>query len=84
MNTKLTLSIEQKVVNKAKKFARRNGRSLSDLVENYLKAITAEEEPDQTEVSPMVRSMQGGINVPENFDYDYKKLLKKRLSDKYL
>ena len=37
MNTKLTLTIEQEIINKAKKFAKENNRSLSDIIENYLK-----------------------------------------------
>jgi hypothetical protein len=38
MNTKLTLSIDKKTVGRAKKFAKERTRSLSNLVENYLKA----------------------------------------------
>ena len=83
MKTKLTLTIEQRVVKNAKKYARKQGRSLSDLVENYLKAITDQEEQETVDESPLVRSMQGGFRVPEDFDYDYKKALKDGLSDKY-
>ncbi|MFN9380872.1 MAG: DUF6364 family protein, partial [Bacteroidota bacterium] len=42
MNTKVTLTIEQTVIEKAKKYAKDNERSLSDLIENYLKALTKE------------------------------------------
>lgn len=42
MNTKLTLTIEQSVIEKAKKYASQKGRSLSDIVENYLKVVTKE------------------------------------------
>ena len=38
MNTKLTLTIEQTVIEKAKKYAKGKERSLSSLIENYLKA----------------------------------------------
>ena len=40
MITKLTLTIEKSVIEKAKKYAREKERSLSDIIENYLKAIT--------------------------------------------
>ncbi len=43
MNTKLTLSIQKEVIKKAKEYAQHNERSLSDLVENYLKALAASE-----------------------------------------
>ena len=39
MNTKLTLTIEQSIIEKAKKYASGKGRSLSDIIENYLKII---------------------------------------------
>ena len=35
MNTKLTLTLEKEVIEKAKKYASENGRSLSEMVENY-------------------------------------------------
>ena len=40
MTTKLTLTMEDKVIDSAKKYAQKNGKSLSHLVENYLKSIT--------------------------------------------
>ncbi len=39
MNTKLTLTIEKTLIAKAKQYAKGKGRSLSDIVENYLKVI---------------------------------------------
>ena len=43
MNTKLTLTIEQKIIQRAKKYAKDKNRSLSDIIENYLKILTKEE-----------------------------------------
>ncbi|WP_254562564.1 DUF6364 family protein [Dyadobacter diqingensis] len=51
MNTKLTLTIDDAIVDKAKQYARQEGRSLSDLVENYLKAVTAASPHDETELT---------------------------------
>ena len=39
MNTKLTLSIEEEIIIKAKAFAKENGKSLSQLIENYLSVL---------------------------------------------
>lgn len=80
MNTKLTLTIEQSVIEKAKKFARE--RSLSDLIENYLKALTDEETTVEDELAPTVKLLRGSFKLPKNFDY--KKELTDRLSEKYL
>jgi hypothetical protein len=82
MNTKLTLTIEQTIIEKAKKYANSNGRSLSDIIENYLKVITKEESLDKVELTPIVKSLKGSFKAPKNIDY--KKELSKRLSEKYL
>lgn len=82
MNTKLTLTIEETIIEKAKKYATSKGRSLSDIIENYLKVITKEESIDKTELTPLVKSLKGSFKAPKNLDY--KKELTKRLSEKYL
>ncbi len=82
MNTKLTLTIDQSVIERAKKYARKKERSLSDLIENYLKALTTEEISKQDELSPTVKSLKGSFKMPK--DFDYKKELSERLTEKYL
>ncbi|MCB4235661.1 DUF6364 family protein [Kaistella anthropi] len=82
MNTKLTLTIDQSVIERAKKYARQKERSLSDLIENYLKALTTEEFSKQGELSPTVKSLKGSFKMPK--DFDYKKELSDRLTEKYL
>jgi len=82
MSTKLTLTIDRSTIEKAKKYAQEKGRSLSDLVENYLKSITGEKEPGTIEMTPTVKSLRGSFKAPEKFDY--KKELEKRLKEKYL
>ena len=84
MNTKLTLTIEQSIIEKAKIYARKKERSLSDLIENYLKALTNEDSSTtkEEELTPIVKSLKGTYKLPKNFDY--KKELTDRLSEKYL
>lgn len=82
MNTKLTLTIEKEVIDKAKKYAKNCERSLSDLIENYLKAITVKNDSTAIEITPIVKSLKGSFIAPK--DFDYKKELSERLSDKYL
>jgi len=80
MNTKLTLTIEDTVIDSAKKYARQKGKSLSDIVENYLKSISVSEESVQT-LSPRVVKLMGSVKLPE--DFDYKKELAKVLKEKH-
>lgn len=82
MNTKLTLTMEQSLIDKAKKYAKGKGRSLSDIVENYLKVLTAEEHSKPIDSTPITSALRGSYKVPE--DFDYQEELSKALSKKYL
>jgi hypothetical protein len=82
MNTKLTLTIEQSVIDKAKGYAKRKGHSLSDIIENYLKVITKNGPKSDIEITPIVKSLRGSFKASSSLDY--KKELSKRLSEKYL
>ncbi len=80
MTTKLTLTIEEKVISSAKKYANIKGKSLSHLVENYLKSIGVKEIGNPA-ISPKVSKLMGIIKLPEEFDY--KAELKNAISKKY-
>lgn len=81
MNTKLTLTMEDSVIEQAKKYAKSKGQSLSDLIENYLKTTTRQKQAG-TELTPIVKSLKGSFKASE--DFDYKEELAKRLAEKYL
>ena len=80
MTTKLTLTIEDRVIKTAKKYSQKKGRSLSGLVENYLKTL-ATNESLSNEMTPRVRRLRGSIKLPANFDY--KKTLTEGISKKH-
>ena len=80
MTTKLTLTIEQDVIKKAKTYAHKNGRSLSELIENYLKTLVNKEK-DSKEISPKVKRLVGSVKLPKNFDY--KKTLEEEIIKKH-
>ncbi|MEB2782406.1 DUF6364 family protein [Algoriphagus sp. C2-6-M1] len=83
MNTKLTLTIERDVIQKAKEYAKEKNRSLSDIIENYLKSLTQENrEENKSKLTPIVKSLKGSFKIPE--DFDYKEELKKILQEKHL
>lgn len=84
MNTKLTLTIEEEIVKRAKKYAKDKNRSLSGIIENYLKILTKEEQKEKTQkLNPVVQSLKGSFKMPEK-SMDYKKKLRDRLEKKYL
>jgi hypothetical protein len=80
MTTKLTLTIDDAVIVQAKKYAKTSGKSLSDIVENYLMTLTTKESKEE-EISPRILKLLGVIELPE--DFDYKKSLTEGLSRKY-
>jgi hypothetical protein len=82
MDAKLTLNIDKDVARKAKVYAKKKGRSLSDLVENYLKLLTKNSAIEDSEYSPRVKSLLGSVSLPK--DFDYKKELADSLAKKYL
>ena len=82
MDSKLTLSVDKLLIEKAKLYARSKGRSLSDLVESYFKVITTNEPFSDLHVSDKIKSLKGSFKVSD--DFDYKKELSDQLAKKYL
>jgi len=83
MNTKLTLSIEQELIQKAKDYAKQKNLGLSDIIKNYLTILTQEEKKENLiTLTPIVKSLKGSFKMPANMDY--KEELSKRLEQKYL
>jgi len=85
MSTKLTLTIDKSVIKKAKEYAKSQGRSLSNLIEDYLKTVSGKEveNKDDLELSPIVKSLLGSVKIDEN-NPDYKEILADELLNKYL
>lgn len=68
MDTKLTLKLEETIIEKAKDYAKNHKTSLSKLIENYLLNITGDNVNDE-KITPLVKSLSGVINLPEGFDH---------------
>jgi len=60
MNAKLTLSLEKEIIEQAKEFSRKQHKSLSKLVENYLRQITRSA-PEKEGITPLVAELSGLI-----------------------
>ena len=84
MKSKLTLNIDKELSDKAKTYARSQGRSLSDLVESYFSLLTRDKLGDKSELTPKVKFLAGSLKGIYPEDFDYKKELEKLISEKYL
>ncbi len=68
MDTKLTLKLEQNIIEKAKNYAKSHRTSLSKLIENYLQKIT-NDNTEKGKITPLVKSLSGIIDLPKGFDH---------------
>ena len=68
MDSKLTLKLNENVIERAKKYASTRELSLSRLIENYLDSITKEQN-DDFEISPFVKSISSGKSIPADVDW---------------
>jgi hypothetical protein len=80
MNKKLTLSLDETVIEKAKIYADQTGKSLSGLVENFFLNLTSKSPSEG--ISERISKISGKIELPA--DFDYKEELRKRLEEKHL
>lgn len=80
MDTKLTLRLNDSVIERAKVYARNNHVSLSKMIESYLDSVTKEKDKKET-ITPLVESLSGVIELP--VDYDYKKEYGDYIINKY-
>jgi len=78
MQTKLTLRLDDSLIQQAKNYAKQHDKSLSQVVADYFHMLT--QQTEQSSISPITKSLIGILdsnNVDEN---DYKK----HLEEKYL
>ena len=77
MQTKLTLRLDDRLIEKAKDFAGKSGKSLSQVVADYFAAILAQEEsnaqPDEAEevLTPLVQELKGSLAGNDLAEQDY-------------
>ena len=80
METKLTLRLNKRTIDKAKNYAHRHHISLSKMVESYFDDIS-QVNATATEITPLVKSLSGVIQLDE--DRDFKSDYANYLVEKY-
>jgi Family of unknown function (DUF6364) len=80
MTSKLTLSIDVKVIESAKRISKARGQSISKIVKDYLKKMGRSQNSLKTKGSILELRGIGG-KVSKNFNY--KKEIAEYLSEKY-
>ena len=78
MQTKLTLRLEDSLIQQAKSFAKQHDKSLSQVVADYFQILTEQSKKPVT--SPITQSLIGVLESSKFDEKDYKK----HLEEKYL
>lgn len=84
MKKKLTLTIDESVTEKAKRLARREGISVSEMVEQYLAEKTTQDQEWKPEKGSLTERLLGCVKLPAGTESeDYKTLKQNALQKKY-
>jgi len=81
MNTKLTLKLNKRTIERAKRYAKKNKKSLSGIVENYFNIISSKEVSNDVDISPNVLELSGIIKLSKKLNL--KDTYHKHLEEKY-
>ncbi|MBF0198232.1 MAG: antitoxin [Planctomycetes bacterium] len=77
MQTKLTLRLEEELIQQTKEISRKTGKSLSQMVADYFSLLTAQSSVRST-LPPITRSLKGILAAKEVAEGDYRSFLEKK------
>jgi hemerythrin superfamily protein len=78
MQTKLTLRIDKQLIQRAKRYSKKAGKSVSQLVSDYFRLLTAREGREEEELTPRVRRLMGALKGSKLSEEDYKRYLEEK------
>lgn len=78
MATKLTLRMDEKLISRAKVYARRSGKSVSQLVAGFFVSLGAARGKKEFEVTPKVESLKGVLRGAKLEKEDYRAHLEEK------
>ena len=76
MQTKLTLRLEDSLIQQAKSYAKQHNKSLSQVVADYFQILTQQSKKPVT--SPITKSLIGVLDASNFDEKDYKKYLEEK------
>lgn len=78
MQTKLTLRLEDQLIEQAKSYAAQAGKSVSQLVAEYFKLLTSQKVKTSSPSTPITQSLRGLLRESKLDEKDYKKYLEEK------
>ena len=82
MNKKLTLSINEQIIQKVKKYAAKTDQNISSLVENYFSLLVSSDSQEDLSPTGIVAEMAGAFKNIKGSG-NYKKEIKSAIQKKY-
>ena len=70
--------MDDELINRAKSYAKKRGKSLSQIVAGYFSLLDAEPDKASAEFSPLVRSLKGSLRGAKVSRKDYYKYLEEK------
>ena len=78
MQTKLTLRLEEDLINQAKEYAAGEGKSISKIVADYFSLLVRQNQTTDSELPPITRSLIGILSSSSIEESDYRKYLEEK------
>lgn len=78
MKRKLTLRLDDNLIEEAKKYAKSKNTSVSQLVADYFKAIDSQKKDNKPDFSPITSSLIGVLKESSATEEDYKSYLEEK------
>jgi hypothetical protein len=78
MPTKLTLRLDEDLIRRAKSFAKKRGKSVSQIVADYFASLDKKPHEPSVDLTPIVRSLKGTLRGMDAEVEDYRKHLEER------
>lgn len=75
MQTKLTLRLEDQLIEQAKSYAAQAGKSVSQIVAEYFKLLTTQKFKANSPTTPITQSLRGLLRESKLDEKDYRKYL---------
>lgn len=78
MQTKLTLRLDEDLIQRAKSYAKKRSKSVSQLVADYFASLDKKPKRPSQDLTPIVRSLKGALNWTDVDIEDYRRHLEDR------
>lgn len=78
MQTKLTLRLESQLIDQAKAYAAKTGKSVSQVVADYFKLLASDQKKTVAQPPPITRSLRGLLGESPDDEKAYKKYLEEK------